>query len=464
MKTHLPPQNFRCVLFQLVLLLVLGMTLRADAQVVTSVQPPNGATEVPLNSSIVFTFDVPIEPTTLFQLTIGGIISGSLNWSDNIDPLEMIPTWSAGNTVLTLNYTGDLPGSSTISWEINPDSSFLKLADEETFFPVQKTAGSFTTVEGSNCNPDGVPDSYGSYFLSKNLLYLQTSSSAPVLDPDSPALFFAGVESPAVNGVLAADLQLPGGGTENLFFAGGRYFTGGSFASQAEMDAAYPAGSYEMTMTRSIPPATVVPMTVPAAYPPTPRVTNFQPAQSVNPAANFTLTWEPFSSVAGDDRIVLTIEDGETTVFEAPDLCASIDLPNTATSIVIPAGTLASGRVYAGNLSFYKNFYFSTNSPAEFLTVGSMVKSTQFTINTGGVVPTPQPQLSTPSFTPGGRFTFTVSDLKIGTGYRVEYTTTLFPGSWTLLELLTPTTTSQPITDNGSSNLTGRRSYRVITQ
>lgn len=444
--------------------LAVGSVYQANAQVVTGVQPTTGSVDVPLNSSIVFSFDIPIEPTTLFQTAVGGIFSGSLHWSANVDPTQMIPTWSAANTVLTLNYVGDLPGSSTISWEINPVDGFLKLGDEETFFPVANASGSFTTVEGTNCNPDGVPDSFGRYFLFKNLIYLQSGSSPPVIDAELPAVFFANVESPDINAVLGASLKLPNGTTTNLSFFGNEYFIGGPFDSEAEMDAAYPAGNYEVTMTRSIPPATVVSLDVPATYPPTPQVTNFQQAQAVNPAINFTLQWEAFSGAADSDRIVLTIEDGDTTIFAAPDLCVPVELPNTATSIIIPAGTLAEGKIYGGTLSFYKNFYFSTNSPAEFLTAGSMVKSTQFTINTGGTVVVPQPQLSGSAFNLSGQFEFTASNMLIGTGYRLEYSTTLLLNSWTLLELFTPTATSWPLVDNSSSDTTGQRFYRVITQ
>ncbi len=454
-----------CLPLCLLLVFAAGTVFRTNAQMVTGVQPASGSVDVPLNASIVITFSEAADDATLIQSSTGDLFIGSLNWSANIKQpiLNMVASWSPDFKVLTLTYQEDLPGSSTITWEINPVGSIFSLKDGDTgAFPFANASGSFTTMEGNNCNPEGVPESFGRMFLSKSLQYVQTSALAPVLDSALPAVFAGIVKSPADNAVVAASLKLPNSTAQGLTPAGGQFFLSGEFDSQAEMDVAYPAGNYEMTMTRSAPPATVVNMGMTASYPGTPQVSNFPAAQAVNPALDFPLQWGAFSGASGSDAIVVSIQDGNTTVFEAPDLCVPIELPNTATSIVIPAGTLEAGKVYAATLSFYRSYYFSTNSPAGFLTSGALVKSTQFTINTSGSVVVPQPRLSTPGFAQGGVFTFTASNLTIGTGYQVEYSTTLLPDSWTFLEALTPAATSQPIVDSGSSDSTGQRFYRVI--
>ena len=80
---------------------------------------------------------------------------------------------------------------------------------------------------------------------------------------------------------------------------------------------------------------------------------------------------------------------------------------------------------------------------------------------TGGVV-VPQPQISGAGFQ-GGFFGFTAGNLVAGTTYRVEYSTTLLPNSWSLLQPITlPSGTSTPISDFDTGTTTGQRFYRVI--
>ncbi len=462
----MPARFSFCLSLGLLFILAVGTVPGAKAQEVVFVQPTSGSTEVPLNNTIMIAFDMPIEPSSLVQGNIGGgQFAGSLLWSENIDPLKMIQTWLGENTVLMLNYQGNLPGASTISWEINPSpTDFYKLVDEETFIPVASASGSFTTVGGDDCNPDGVPDSFGRLLLFKYLGYSQTSASIPVLSAENPAAFSALVDTPTDNAVTAASLKLPNGSVSNLLSLGGEFILGEPFDSQAELDAAYPTGSYEMTMTRSTPPATKVTMTVPSGYPTTPQVANYAAAQAVDPTVDFTLQWGAFAGATGSDLLILEIADGDNTILVAPDSCVPIELANTATSFVIPAGTLEEGKIYDAAITFYKTFFYSTNSPADFLTAGAMVKTTQFTINTGGTVSTPQPVLSSPGFNLGGKFAFTAGDLQVGTQYRLEYSTTLMPNSWILLELITPGAAVLPIMDNSSTESAGQRFYRVIKQ
>jgi hypothetical protein len=438
-----------CLLF----IVSIGAMSRADAQTLTSEQPVDGAVDVPLSANIVFGFDVSLFPITF----------GAVTWSSNVDPNKMSYAWSVNNTVLTCNYSGNLPGLSSITWEINPEGAAF-LFDADTFTPVEYASGSFTTVGGDDCNPDGVPDSYGRLLLFKVLSYSQTSASTPVLSAENPATFSALVDTPADNAVTAASLKLPNGSVSNLLSLGGEFILGGGFDSQAELDAAFPTGSYEMTMTRATPPATKVTMTVPSGYPTTPQVANYAAAQTVDPTVDFTLQWGAFAGATGSDLLILEIADGGNTILVAPDSCVPIDLPNNATSFVIPAGTLEEGKIYDGAITFYKTFFYNTNSPADFLSAGAMVKTTQFTINTGGTVSTPPPVLSSPAFNLGGKFAFTAGDLQVGTQYRLEYSTTLLPNFWTLLELLTPTAAVEPIVDNSSNEAAGQRFYRVIKQ
>jgi hypothetical protein len=91
------------------------------------------------------------------------------------------------------------------------------------------------------------------------------------------------------------------------------------------------------------------------AFPPTPELLNHGAAQTIDPAAAFTLEWNAFVGADATSFIGLDIMDQEgDTVFFAPNECTNLELASTATSIVIPAGTLQAGRVYELILSFYR--------------------------------------------------------------------------------------------------------------
>jgi hypothetical protein len=429
-----------------------------------SVQPANGSTEVPLNSSIVFTFDAAIEPATLFPSTAGGFFDGSLVWSANLDLFNFTYTWSQDNTVLTCAYTGELPGEASISWQINPASAVIKLGAEEDLIPVDSASGSFATAPGG-CDPDGVPDGFGSIVLQKLLTYMQTADAAPVLSTDEPPAFFALADSPADNLVTAAGVELPGGETREYTPVFGSHFFTDEFESQSALDAAYPAGQYEITLARQTPPDTLIQMTMPSpsAYPPVPMVGNHSQAQSIDPDQDFTLAFNAFDGAGDDDIIFLTItDDMMNEVLSAPDPCVPWLLPNDATSFVIPSGTFEAGKTYTGRLGFARLFHSSLEEPPSFSTGGSLFMQTTFTLRTTGGVVSPQPQLSQPEFIDGGGFTFTVDNLLAGVTYRVESSSTPVPGTWTLLQSLTlPAGTSTPVMD-GTATAGGSRFYRVV--
>jgi hypothetical protein len=147
--------------------------------------------------------------------------------------------------------------------------------------------------------------------------------------------------------VTAASVELPGGATRDYTPVFGSHFFSEDFETQSALDAAYPAGQYEITLARQTPPDTVIQMTMPspAAYPPVPQVNNYSQAQSIDPDQDFTLTFNGFAGAEDGDIIFLTImDDMFNEVLSAPDPCVPLPLPNTATSFVIPSGTFEAGK------------------------------------------------------------------------------------------------------------------------
>lgn len=430
-------------------------------------QPANGATDVPLTASVVFTFSEPME--TGFEFVTGdptSFIKGNVHFT-GADGANLSATWDESATVLTVDYAGNLPGGQLITWTINPVGMLTPPLISEDADLVPTTSGSFTTA-GENCDPDGLPDEWGSVVLFKGVTYLQTSTATPVLKTDEKPALFVSVESPANNDVSAATFTKPGSGTAipltSFPFSPPTYFYTEEFDSPLLLEAAYPSGSYGFNLTRAQPPSPTVFSMVQSAgktYPPIPQVSNFTAAQAINPAQNFTLNFNALTGASGSDFIGLDIADSQgNPILSAPDLCIPLVLPNTATSFVIPANTLTSGQTYSVRLTFARTFYDSTTAPPDFASFGALQRQTVLNIATTGGGGTP-PQLSVVGF-PSGFFQFDVTGLQPATNYRIQHSSTLLPDSWQLLQTLNSSTT-MPITDLTSTPTSGRRYYRIVT-
>lgn len=359
-----------------------------------SSNPANNATGVPVTATVLFVFDQPMVKIP----QVGGVppfAKGAVTWSGTgLVATKFSYAWSADGTTLTCDYQGDLPGTTKISWSLNDADAVIKFVNEDgEELPSGQYAGSFTTGEGGDpgpgdCDPDGIPETWGGYNLTKSGRFVQTSTADPVPDGAEAYLFGSFVTPPQAGpAITSASVTLPNGTKQNhesVPFVG-FYMLTGTYATQAAMDAAYPGGGYTLRFQQSGQTERAFPMTVPATWPPVPKILNFTAAQSVNAAQAFTLQWNPFTGgAAPNDFISLSISSGSNVVFTAPDICVPRELAVTATSIVIPAGTLVSNATYTANLTYARQFYASTNTVPNMAGFGVMSHSTEFSIKTTG--------------------------------------------------------------------------------
>jgi hypothetical protein len=247
--------------------------------------------------------------------------------------------------------------------------------------------GEFTTGAGGSgeCDPDGVPDSWGGYNLSKNFNYTQMSAADPVLAAEDPCTFGVFVRGPQAGpAAVSGSVTLPGGVVKTLDALFGFLSFTSSTATEAALNTDYPTGSYTLRFTQTGQPERIIPMTMPAAsVVPVPKVANYAAAQAVNAAQAFTLQWNAFTDATASDYISLTITDGTGGfLFQAPDLCVPRELPVTATSIVIPANTLPANKTLSATLGFGRTTYSSTNAVPEMSGFGGLSRSVDFTIKT----------------------------------------------------------------------------------
>src|SRR5262245_4344253 len=194
------------------------------------------------------------------------------------------------------------------------------------------------------------------YGVAKDEGFDQSSTAAPT-PKGNPYRVNAFVGLTAPNSVTNATVQsLPSGQIYPLAPEPGLFDFQAKFTSQGALNAAAPNGNYQIIIqalhdgTHTI----TLPLTG-DAYPSTdPHISNYAAAQTINPVAAFTLTWDPFSGGTTNDFIQVTIADalGDTTFVQSPNPGQPGALRGTATSLAIPAKTLPSSSMLIGRLLF----------------------------------------------------------------------------------------------------------------
>lgn len=434
-----------------------------------STSPADGATGVSVSSTVVFVFDQEMQPNTF----LGGfppLVKGAIEWSGTgLNASQFSYAWSANGRTLTCTYGGFLPPETEIRWLLNPIGTLVPLSNIDGL-PLEEEAyqGSFTTGVGGNdpgdCNPSGVPEDWGGYNLFRIARYDQISDATPLPVSEGPFGFSASTVSPTGGPLITnAVLILPRGASRALdgFPLGGLFFLNEEFATEAAQTTAFPAGTYTLRFTQTGSPERVIPINLPTGILPIPRIANYSAAQSINATTSFTLRWDALTGAGAEDYLQVSILDGTEEVFMAPDFCVPRELPVTATSVEIPAGTLQPGRTYGASLSFGRLTYDSTNAVPRMSGAGVVYRSTEFTLRTTGGNPTPDParfvgyrQL------PNGQpeMTFTGS---LGTTYSIQRAATVTGTPWTTIGTATPNASGQAVFVDDSAGNQRPWYYRV---
>ncbi|MFM2295782.1 MAG: hypothetical protein RLZZ350_2195 [Verrucomicrobiota bacterium] len=201
------------------------------------------------------------------------------------------------------------------------------------------------------------------WVVNKHQHFNQTNSGSPVFrNPAQPYEFEAAANSSAQFVVTNLTLKLPTGLTVQCYpylpndNYGYGMVTNGQFASEAALDAAYPTGKYVLTITTVNDGVKIVTNTLPTSvYPSAAHVSNFDAAQKINPAKDFTLTWDTFSGGTASDFIKLDISTTNgNTVFTTGYPGPPGALNGLSNSVTIPKNTLLANAPFTANLQFYK--------------------------------------------------------------------------------------------------------------
>ena len=207
----------------------------------------------------------------------------------------------------------------------------------------------------------GVVSAQSFYVVLKGQNFMQTSASVVV--PDALQPFYFQTEAGA-----AATLTLPGGATEALLFnpTEGWYELNRVFPSKAELDAAYPNGTYRLSGAAI--PALTLNLSPESYSVSTPQVTgvtngawNSGGVLVVDPSQPVTLQFGSFTDYAAAGAIghvlfeILAFGDEvdlEAQVASQPFFEGVTVQPTALASYTIPARTLTSGRVYRASLQY----------------------------------------------------------------------------------------------------------------
>ncbi|MBX3747907.1 MAG: hypothetical protein KF833_21580, partial [Verrucomicrobiae bacterium] len=285
--------------------------------------------------------------------------------------------------------------------------------------PLPETTGTFQTPTGNtgggggdDCDPADSDDGFNaSVVIFKDIHYRQSGNTAPALDPDEGATFFAavfqGTNAPGFR-PASATLVRPDGSTAPLtsfefdfefpdipgfpipelprmFYlstAEPPQLVLPTFDSEAALDAAYPNGTYRMTIGLESGSALDVQLPLSPAFDvPVPRITNVESLQSFDTTQPLTLQWASLTDAGARHAIHLYIaEQDGSSVFEAPDDCKGIELPATATSITIPPGTFHADRTYEVELSFRLLIHEGVHPTAGFTEFSGLERTTRLLI------------------------------------------------------------------------------------
>ncbi len=429
-----------------------GGTVDVTPPALLTVDPMSYSIAVPVNKVIRFTFSEAMAPTY------------SIAWSANLSASSFTYTWSAPNTLLCAP-VGNLPANALITWKLNPTGSALFKDLAGNVMPAEIFTGSFTTGGsggGTNdpCNPNMADTGLGSFGLSKQLTFVQSDNGAPTPDPTQPATGSAFLNSPTNNPVTSAILQYPGGSDHPLANLFGRVFGGSdSFASQAALDSAMPGGAYVLKLTRQNGSKPTATLNFPAnPYPPTPQILNLVQAQAIDAAAAFEIRWNGIPNPTQNDGIVLTISKG-TFTFVVPDYCANRPLTNTATSYVIPKGTLAAATTFDATLSYNRSLAMDTNSLSDVALFANAQTEVHFTIKTtgGSTQPTP-PKFTGFRFLANGHFQLEITG-EAGRTYALDTCGDLV--GWTLIKTVVAGADGKALIEDDRVPLPSKSFYRA---
>ena len=183
------------------------------------------------------------------------------------------------------------------------------MSQSERLLAADTYSGQFITGNAEPvCSLNPWPPTWGSYSLAKRIDLRQDSAADPFPETNTVSnAFVVAVNSSAAGSLLtAASLARPDGVVSNLALAAGIAQLYETTATEAVLDAKYPPGDYVLRFTQHAQPERVITFSLPPAFPPVPKITNFDDASSLTAP-----TWSEVGTVLLDVTGKATFEDAQ---------------------------------------------------------------------------------------------------------------------------------------------------------
>ncbi len=345
---------------------------RAAAQAtIVSVAPPTGTSGVSPTDPVVFTFSEPMDTNvTLAQFYTSIATPPYAYYYTNT------VSWSASSNVLTCTPVPSFTPSAFVVWTVSGSA----VNGDSLKAP---RSGHFTTA--SNAGGTGT-NAVTTFVIERANLYDQSSIAQPAPDPVEPYLFIASTSLASNQTANSVTLTLPNAAVSNLEQnpTAPEDWNFGTFSTNASvLDTNFPPGTYTFTINAGASNQTVeVNFPGSLSQPDAPHVNNFAALQSVDSTQPFTLQWDEFAGGTSTDYIVVTV----ATVWQTPNPGSSNALSGTATSVTIPAGTLAPGETYTASVGFSHNIFLTNGT---YTTEVYRATDTTFSLTTAAAATTP---------------------------------------------------------------------------
>jgi hypothetical protein len=261
--------------------------------------------------------------------------------------------------------------------------------------------------------------------------YSQTNAGGAFVNGIESFAFEASISLATNLSASAATLTIPSGQPQTMSMSGtGEFIVLAITNAFSNVASAYPGGDYVFTVSNKM---TTVHLPTGSTLPNAPALNNYDAAQAINPAQDFTLSWVPFSGGTSKDYIQVTVESQlNGTVFKSADFGCPGALDGAVTSLLVPSNTLASSQTFSARILFVKVLTLNTNSTPGVALLAGMETDMGTTISTGLGTNSPF-VLTNAAVLPGGGVRF---DLETTPGlfYEVDFNSDLTnPNGWTPL-------------------------------
>jgi len=278
--------------------------------------------------------------------------------------------WNSTSNVLTCSPVSSFLVPTQVVWTVTGfDRSGNKLQGTKVgYFFTSQTVGS-----GSGTN------AFTTFLIGRADLYTQAVNGQPTRYLVEPYLYLATTTLASNRTTTGITLTFPSGGVSNLVqdvVAPENWTFGGFMTNEATLETNFPSGNYTFTVNATASNETKV-VSFPASLvqPGAPILSNLGAGQAVDSTQPFTLRWNSFAGGTPTDFIVA----GLTTTWQSPNIGSPGALDGTATSVTIPAGTLAPGKTYNGSVGFSHAILATNGTEATYVYRAAI---TQFVLTT----------------------------------------------------------------------------------